>query len=231
MTTIATTTVRPIPVRLAYDYDPDVLAVPGMDLGLVDLREDPEEAAIRWFHEGIRKVTLPGLVDLAAAGRDGDPQLRADMVRRLVLVRELTGHGVAVEWRLRLGRNADEHWSALRHLQPPTELLMPDEVSTDPAQALSEWRSGFYLDMCTYRLGPGFVQIRDRRTGKLNLITIDDADYLAVMRTLDTGAELRGPSLDIAREFAAEGLVMNVGTTLVWLPYRLRRWPLPSLVV
>jgi hypothetical protein len=121
--------------------------------------------------------------------------------------------------------------AAYRHLQPPVELLLPAGASTDPDRALAEWRDGFYLDMCTYRRGPGFVQIRDRRTGKLNLITVDDPAYLAVLAELDTGTRLSGADLEIAREFAAEGLVVNIGVTLVWLPYRLRRWPLPSLIV
>ncbi|MDG4763022.1 DUF5825 family protein [Solwaraspora sp. WMMD406] len=45
------------------------------------------------------------------------------------------------------------------------------------------------------------------------------------------GAEITDIDLDIARDFDEEGLVTKVGDRLVWLPHRLRRWPLPSMVV
>ena len=73
--------------------------------------------------------------------------------------------------------------------------------------------------------------MRDRRSGRLNLLTIDDPAYLAVLDQLMDGAAITDVDLDVARDFGAEGLVTKIGDLLVWLPHRLRRWPLPSMVI
>lgn len=219
----------PVTVRLAQDPDPAVAALPGMDLGLTELREAPSAAAVRWFGAGIRKVGLPDPVDL---GVDADDAVAT--VQRLVLVRELTSHGIAVDWRLRLAGDEAEQWRVYSHLSPPAELVLADGCPTDPQEALAQWRRSFYIDKCSYRRGPGFVQVRDRRAGSLNLVVIDDPAYLAVLATLEEGAPLAplaAEDLRIAREFGAEGLVAKVGDHLVWLPYRLRRWPLPAMSI
>jgi uncharacterized protein DUF5825 len=36
---------------------------------------------------------------------------------------------------------------------------------------------------------------------------------------------------DIVEAFEAEQLIARVGHLLLWLPYRIKRWPLPSLIV
>ncbi|BCJ66708.1 DUF5825 family protein [Polymorphospora rubra] len=223
------TDLRPIPVGLARDHDPAVITVPGIDIGPAELREPAADAVARWRRDGVRKVVLPDPVDLTVAGADAEA---VDTVRRLVLVRELTSHGIAVDWRLRLPGDDDQEWLPYGHLRPPLELLPPPTaIGADPAQQLAAWHKAFYFDKCTYRRGPGFVQVRDRRSGRLNLITIDDPAYLAVLDQLMDGAELTDVDLGIARDFGEEGLVTKVGDLLVWLPYRLRRWPLPSMVV
>ncbi|MEV0727320.1 DUF5825 family protein [Polymorphospora sp. NPDC050346] len=222
------TDLRPIPVGLARDHDPEVIAVPGIDIGPAELRGPAADAVVRWLRDGVRKVVLPDPVDLTVAGG----AQAVDTVRRLVLIRELTSHGIAVDWRLRLPGEEEQEWLPYGHLRPPLELLPPPGTGGgDPAGQLADWRKAFYFDKCTYRRGPGFVQVRDRRSGRLNLITIDDPAYLAVLDQLMDGADLTTVDLDIARDFGEEGLVTKVGDLLVWLPYRLRRWPLPSMVV
>lgn len=222
----------PIPVRLARDPEPAVATLPEMDLGPAELRDTPTEAAARWFREGIRRVSLPGEIDLGAEETDAEKAgPAADAVRRLVLVRELTSLGIAVDWRLRLPGEEADQWRVYSHLQPPAKLLLSADCPTDPDSALAEWRRSFYIDKCSYRRGPGFVQVRDRRSGSLNLLTIDDPAYLEVLAVLADGAPLSAVDLRIAREFAEEGLVAKVGDHLVWLPYRLRRWPLPAMSI
>ncbi|MEV4842748.1 DUF5825 family protein [Micromonospora matsumotoense] len=219
---------RPILVGLARDHDPAVLSIPGMTIGPAELREPAADAVARWRAEGVRRVDLPGAVDLTVTGAD---ETAVDTVRRLVLVRELTSHGIAVDWRLRLpGADADE-WLPYSHLRAPVELLPPPGGAGDPVPQLAAWGKAFYFDKCTYRRGPGFVQVRDRRSGRLNLLTIDDPAYLAVLDQLMDGAAITDVDLDVARDFGAEGLVTKIGDLLVWLPHRLRRWPLPSMVI
>lgn len=219
---------RPILVGLARDHDPAVLSIPGMTIGPAELREPAADAVARWRSDGVRRVDLPGAVDLTVTGAD---ETAVDTVRRLVLIRELTSHGIAVDWRLRLpGADADE-WLPYSHLRAPVELLPPPGGEGDPAAQLAAWGKGFYFDRCTYRRGPGFVQVRDRRSGRLNLLTIDDPAYLAVLDQLLDGAAITDVDLGIARDFGEEGLVTKIGDLLVWLPHRLRRWPLPSMVI
>ncbi|MFC8849485.1 MULTISPECIES: DUF5825 family protein [unclassified Micromonospora] len=222
---VAATTRKPILVRLARDHDPAVSAVPGIDLGVTELREPPGEAAARWFHAGVRHVSLPDPVDLAVDDTDAASR---DAVRRLVLVRDLTSFGIAVDWRLLLPYGGSS-WRVYCHLHPPVELSAAADDDTD--DPLDAWRRSYYIDKCTFRKGPGFVQVRDRRAGRLNLLTVDDPAYLKVLDQVIEGAPASDVDLDIARDFAAEGLVAQVGTMLVWLPYRLRRWPLPSMIV
>lgn len=222
------TGLRPILVGLARDHDPAVLTIPGMNIGPVELCEPAADAVVRWFREGVRKVDLPDTVDLTVTGAD---DRAVDTVRRLVLVRELTSHGIAIDWRLRLADVNDSDWRPYSHLRPPVELLASTGGNGNPEQQLDAWREAFYFDKCTYRRGPGFVQVRDRRSGRLNLLTIDDPAYLAVLEQLMDGAEITAVDLDIARDFGEEGLVTKVGDLLVWLPHRLRRWPLPSMVI
>ncbi|MGX4656240.1 DUF5825 family protein [Micromonospora sp. SCSIO 07396] len=222
------TGLRPILVGLARDHDPAVLSIPGMTIGPAELREPAADAVARWRADGVRRVDVPDLVDLTVTGDDATA---VDTVRRLVLVRELTSHGIAVDWRLRLpGVEADE-WLPYSHLRAPVELLAAPGGEGDPAGQLDAWVRGFYFDKCTYRRGPGFVQVRDRRSGRLNLLTIDDPAYLAVLDQLLDGAAVTEVDLAIARDFGAEGLVTKIGELLVWLPHRLRRWPLPSMVI
>lgn len=208
----------PLPVHLARDADPAGGA--RMALGTVDLVEPPGEAVAAWFRAGVRHVTLPFTVNLV----DLDPATLAG----LLLVREATSRGISVDWRLTLpGDGAD--WRVYSHLHPPADLRTA--APGEGPEHLAEWRRTFYIDKCTYRHGPGFVQVRDRRTGKLNLLTIDDPAYLAVLDAIRDGAPMGAVDLDIARDFASEGLVTKIADTLVWLPYRLRRWPLPSMIV
>ncbi|MFY1635330.1 DUF5825 family protein [Solwaraspora sp. WMMB335] len=226
---------QPVTVRLHRDHDPAVAAIPGIDIGPARLGESVSDTVVQWIDQGVRKVTLPGLVDLTVT----DPTAAADAVRRLVLVRELTSRAIAVDWSVRLPAGDDELWRVYSHLHVPARLELhpaPPEsapaAGSDPAAAqLTAWRDAFYFDKCVYRRGPGFVQVRDRRSGRLNLLTIDDPEYLAVLERLLDGARISDVNLDIAREFGEEGLVTKTGDRLVWLPHRLRRWPLPSMVV
>ncbi|MFV2008464.1 MULTISPECIES: DUF5825 family protein [unclassified Micromonospora] len=219
----------PVVVRLHRDHDPAVADIPGIDLGTAEFTGLAADTVADWLDRGVRKVALPGVVDLTAAGSVA----AADAVRRLVLVRELTSYAIEVDWSIRLPGGDGDLWRVYGHLRPPATVeIVGADPETDPGTvAAAAWRDAFYFDKCTYRRGPGFVQVRDRRAGRLNLLTIDDPAYLAVLEQLLDGAEMTTVDLDIAREFGEEGLVTKVGDRLVWLPHRLRRWPLPSMVV
>jgi hypothetical protein len=218
---------RPVTVHLHRDHDPAVADIPGIDLGPAELTGPVADAVEGWLNDGVRKVVLPGVVDLTATGVAES----ADAVRRLVLVRELTSYAIEVDWSLRLPSGDPDLWRVYSHLRPPVRVCSTGTTAEEQVATAAQWRTAFYFDKCTYRRGPGFVQVRDRRAGRLNLLTIDDPGYLAVLAQLVDGAAVTAVDLDIAREFGEEGLVTKVGDQLVWLPHRLRRWPLPSMVV
>lgn len=203
----------------ARDHHLVVYGLPTMHQGsqTVDLAQS--DVAGRYFAQGTRHVTIDAVVDLA------DPVDEWRVVRTLVLVRDLTSYAIAVDWRLRLGGPLG-CWPLLSHLAAPTELLNPDG-----SEILDTWRRLHFIDKCVFRRGPGFVQVRDRRRQRLDRFTIDTPEYLAAMDRLIDGAPISHVPHTILTEFISEGLVQQVGEIAWWLPYRLRRWPIPSMTI
>src|SRR6188472_2270747 len=134
------------------DYDERVYTLPGMIIGVYRAGTDIGVAAERFRDIGARRVDLPELVDLSGAA---DP---VTTVQTLALIRDLTGLGVMVGWRLRLGAGTD--WRALGHLWPPHTVLGGTADGTESVDPAARWRSTHYIGKCVYRHGPGFVQVR-----------------------------------------------------------------------
>jgi hypothetical protein len=212
--------VTPIPVTLWRHRDPASGEASALRLGDVSVGGDAVAGARAIAERGARRVVVTDPVDLLTAG-DGEVAVRA-----LTLVRELTSYAVHVDWRLvppaGLGSLA-----VLGHLYPPTAVF----GAGDSAALLADWRSGFHLDRCMYRVGPGFIQVRDRRWRFLHRITIDAPDYLAAVETVAPGAPVTAVPAGIAADLAAENLVLRVGEAFCWLPYRVHRWPMPAMGV
>ncbi|TDD58337.1 hypothetical protein E1263_19650 [Kribbella antibiotica] len=205
---------RPATTALAgvwLDHDSEVRQLNGM------LLAESAYADGDLVSHGARLVALADVIDVA----DADAAVQA-----LTLVRNLTSHGVAVDWRIDLGA-AQFDWDVLNHLYPPTELIGVDRAD----ELLGLWRSKYYFCKCIYRTGPGFLQIRDRRRENLARFTIDDPRYMQVIDQMTDGVPAKDVPADVARALLAERLAIPVGE-LVWLaPYRVRRWPVPSPVV
>jgi hypothetical protein len=214
------TETRALTLTLWRDHDVDVLALPGVGMGERPAVGDPSELAAAFYEEGVRRVAFSTPVDLA-----GDMDERT-LVWAMVLLRELTSWGVVVDWRLRPGAYTDI-WHGFNHLYPPAELI----GQPDSADVLSTWRETFYLCKCIFRRGPGFIEVRDRRNGSLSRFVVDDPTYLAVIESLIGGAAVADLPADILADFVAEGLAGQAGELAWWLPYRVRRWPWPSMIV
>lgn len=202
------------------DHDDEVLQVPGMSLGVRTVGADVAGTVAALYREGVRRVALDRPVDLAG-GMTPD-----SLVRAMVLLRELTSWGIVVGWDAVFGTQVDL-WRRLNHLHPPRAL--PDHPQA--AEVLDEWRTKFYLCKCVYRRGPGFVQVRDRRSGLLVRFTIDDPVWLAAMDSLLTGSPVAAVPAEVLDAYVAEGLAGRAGDLAWWLPYRVRRWPWPSMIV
>jgi hypothetical protein len=199
----------------------DALAANGDgEHGETDGADDPAALVEGLFRDGLRRAAFSRPVDLTG-GMD-EPTL----VRAMLLLRELTSWGIAVDWRLRPGEHT-EVWRRLNHLYPPAELI----GQPDAQEALDTWRETFYLCKCVYRRGPGFIEVRDRRNGTLSRFVIDDPAYLAAVEALIGGAPAASVPAGILADFTAEGLAGVAGGSAWWLPYRVRRWPWPSMIV
>lgn len=148
----------------------------------------------------------------------------ATPLAQLAFVRDLTARGIVVDWQVRIDGTAAA-WSALTHLYPPTEL----RGAAEGAEALDHWRRYFHLCRCVYRVGPGFVQVRDRRSGELSRLTIDEPEYIEAVEHLLPGASEQAVAAEILDDLAAENLVWRAAGLAVWLPYRAQRWPWPSM--
>ncbi|MFC6080581.1 DUF5825 family protein [Sphaerisporangium aureirubrum] len=197
----------PVPVTLWRDYEeldrPDMFAGTGVVSG------PAAEASRAFFEDGVRRVALADTVDLTSAGG------QESAVRALVLVRELTAYGIAVDWRLRLG---DERWRPMSHLYPPGEVAGAEDVRR-------EWRDGYHFFKCVYRRGPGFLQVRDRRSDVLRKITVDGPVHRAAIDDLLEGCPASAVPPPILRDLITMRLVHLLGGTAWWLPYRVRQWP------
>ena len=222
---------EPLALTLWREHDEEVLGLglPALAMGRRDALAasgdgerggDPAALVEGLFRDGLRRVAFSHPVDLTG-GMD-EPTL----VRAMLLLRELTSWGVAVDWRLRPGEHT-EVWRRLNHLYPPAELI----GQPDAQEALDTWRETFYLCKCVYRRGPGFIEVRDRRNGTLSRFVIDDPAYLAAVEALIGGAPAASVPAGILEDFAAEGLAGIAGGSAWWLPYRVRRWPWPSMIV
>ncbi|MGW8066273.1 DUF5825 family protein [Streptomyces ziwulingensis] len=206
------------------DYDPVACALPGMFLGDITLTGPVAEECDRLWELGARRVRLSGAVDLADTGT---PEAAARAVRTLSLVRDLTARAVLVEWDLRPGpdagpMSAESISRLLSHLQPPQRIEGTDPATAD--DALRTWRNGHYLGKCLWRQGPGFIQIRDRRWGDLRRFTVDEPHYQEAIGRLAYGAPASAVPPDALADLREERLVLAVGGTEWWLPYRVNRW-------
>ncbi|MCC3774893.1 hypothetical protein K6I33_005412 [Streptomyces sp. UNOB3_S3] len=140
-------------------------------------------------------------------------------MRALTLVRDLTSHGIAVDWRPALD-GEDESWRRLSHLYPPGEV-----VGRGGERVRDAWRESYFFCKCFYRHGPGFLQVRDWRTGELRRITIDDPAYRAAVEPLLHGQVSTSVAPAVLDAFTGAGLVDILGEYAWWMPYRVRRWP------
>ncbi|WP_033343274.1 DUF5825 family protein [Catenuloplanes japonicus] len=185
------------------DYHPAVADMPGMSLGARRLTGPAGPLAANLRRDGVRHVRLPAAVRLCA---DADP----DAAWTVALLRELTAHGLSVDWTADCGCGLCE--PLFRHLHPP---------ATDDGP----WRQSFYLGKCVCRRGPGFAEVRDRRTGVLEMFTIDAPAHLAAIDRARDGAD------EVPEELIDSGLAIVRAGRVWWLPTSVYRWPFPALII
>ncbi|WP_420313177.1 DUF5825 family protein [Streptomyces sp. YS-B37] len=205
------------------DRDPAAMRLPGMYCGTLDGPPDnPVHAVGQLASEGVQFVRVPEPVDLT------DPD-GASAVAVLLLVRELTGHGIAVDWTLRMADPAQ--WQALSHLYPPAAVLRGATGEENDAGVVTAWRGSFHIAKCGYRRGPGFLEIRDHRWGSFRRLVVNAPRSTAFQRLLDGVPVVATASTErVLERHLRENLVHRAGRHMWWTPYRLRRWPLSTTI-
>jgi Family of unknown function (DUF5825) len=212
----------PVRMTLWKDRDPEAIRVPGMYAGSVDGFDDPLQVVDGLVTRGVQFARLHDVVDLDDA--DG-----AAAVTALVVVRELTSHGIAVDWTLRLPRGhpaGPAGWRMLSHLHPPSAVLS-DHAEEDIS---TQWRNSFHAAKCGYRHGPGFIEIRDRRTGSFKRLVIRYSQRDQGIQPLLRGVPAAALTEAVKVRYLREDLLHQAGRFLWWTPYRIRRWPLSTTI-
>lgn len=153
----------------------------------------------------------------------GDAVRLGSDVAALGLLRELAAWGVCCDWALVADVPAVD-WRQFSHLPPPSS-------ATGDGIDLEEWRSAYFPGRCLYREGPGFVQIRDRRSDSLELYTVDEPGLVAAIRDMSTGSDPDAAHPNAAELFTEDGLIVSAGRLRWWAPGRVRRWPIPAMIV
>lgn len=188
-------------------------------LEAVALDTDAGLLARNVFDAGGRLVVINEVIDFD----DDDP---ANSVRFFELLRELTSYGISVGWRMRTSHN-DTRWSDLWHLFPPSEVEI---LGGTPGQTWEFWRKQFFYGLCTMRKGPGIIEVRDRRFGRIRRPSFTSPLHLEAIERLEKGAPASSVAPEVLAELGQARVVMAIGDMRLWLPCRPRRSPLAPIV-
>jgi Family of unknown function (DUF5825) len=181
-------------------------------------------------------------LDLEAAVRDGIQSVRIDAPQILSaerpeatlalvrLLREAAADGIPIAWHGEVAPSIDV--SLLVHLPPPERT---GTGTGDDHAAIVAWRERYRPGLCYFRLGPGFAFMKDVRDVEasarfqVNLAQAPRAiERLEAVATVD---HLDAATTAVLEDLEAERLVLRLGELVTILPYRMRRWPVPSLEV
>ncbi|MEV6157135.1 DUF5825 family protein [Nonomuraea sp. NPDC052129] len=207
-----------VPMTLWKDRDPAAMRVRGMYAGRVNVTGDPLATVSRLAADGVQLAQLDDMVDLDDPGG-------AAAVAALAVIRELTSHGIAVDWTLRMSVGP-AGWRPLSHLHPPAAVY----AGSAGDGIAAEWRDTFHIAKCGYRLGPGFIEIRDRRTGSFRRLVIRNPNREEAIAPLLRGIRAASLAPAVTERYLRADLLHQVGRYVWWTPYRIRRWPLSSTI-
>lgn len=197
--------------------DPASRHLPGAAFGSMTLPLPLSTTVPELYRSGKRCFRVSEPVRLCADAPESAVQM-------LVLIRELTGLGAAVAWTACCDDDcaSDRKFS---HLFPPAAIEGARE------SIARDWRERYLPCMCVFRRGPGFTEVRDRRRGTLEILTLDDPDTFAPIGKMLDGvavSQVPAPVRDVLRQ---ADLIAEHSGLLWWLPTRIHRWPNPAMVV
>ncbi|GAA2441379.1 hypothetical protein GCM10010191_66980 [Actinomadura vinacea] len=154
----------------------------------------------------------------------GDP---AATTQAVALLRDLAPTGQRIEWRGRVTGPID--LSLLHHLPPPTEL---DDGTDDACDAKDTWARSHGFGSFYYRMGPGFLQVKDTRNPDSPSQTVlENPELIDVFTTCLTPTAVRHLEAPALRDLLRRRLLLLAGDLAVTLPCRLTRWPIPFFAI
>jgi hypothetical protein len=119
----------------------------------------------------------------------------------------------------------------LHHLPPPPVPPSREPGLDDPRLEL--WRTAFRPGLCYYRLGPGFIQVKDIRAPEsaariiISQKPLIDA-FLRCERPVLL-ADQDGDDRAALEVLLQEGLLLQFGELVTTAPYHMRCWPIPAV--
>ncbi len=148
-----------------------------------------------------------------------EPRASLALVR---LLREAQSFGVPVDWQLR----ADESVA----LEPFVHLAPPRSVTDTVLDAARvAWQERHEPGLCYYRLGPGFVFVKDvRRANASARYKIEGVGDLRVLEGVADVAGLDRETRELLADLEAADLAVRLGGWATLVPCRMRRWPVPA---
>ncbi len=97
-----------------------------------------------------------------------------------------------------------------------------------PARNQPDWRRRWRYAMLGWRRGPSFAAVIDSREGARQLTVALPVVTDLFGPDLDRPASVANADPEILAELTEAGLALIADGAAVWLPYRLRRWPVNS---
>ncbi|MFT7840376.1 DUF5825 family protein [Saccharothrix sp. BKS2] len=151
------------------------------------------------------------------AGADLDEDLRL-----LRFLRGCTSHTLRLDWVL--GGLPLVGPRDLHHLVPPARGV------GDAVGCVAAWRDAYRYGAYYYRVGPGFVTVKDVRPGGESVhLTIDgeSADQFRAIAGATSPADLDEAATEALADAVEFGLALRGADTVLVLPFRMRHWPVP----
>jgi hypothetical protein len=176
-------------------------------------------------------MTDPCDADGPARRSAGDARRLDDSSGALALLvawlRDQLAAGVVERW---TGVVADNVDTTLLHHLPPPERAAAQTADTDPR--LIAWTAAFRPALCYYRVGPGFIHVKDIRDPAASVrLTLDYAAHRQLfLRCLHPTLldDLTGAEHAALAALTQERLMLIADGLAVTVPYRMRRWPIPA---
>jgi Family of unknown function (DUF5825) len=137
----------------------------------------------------------------------------------LRLLRETASYAIHVSWRGSVDESVD--LPSVAHLDPPED-----------GPTTAQWRAAHRTAQCHFRVGPGFVVVRQRRGEDAPpdrvLTDPDQLTALADFLRVQPGPPASAPNRSVFTALAAQGLIGCLDGWAVTLACRRRRWPVPT---